>query len=229
MKNMLLFLLVALAAFASHAQDKKDLEFVVVKPKVVVAVWPRYDFLFQHAQTEVKIELKNADPDRTYRYELAGGEVEQRDSLWLLMPIVNRNVYLNIYEMNGTQENLVFSLPYQVKPEPKPFLGNVGSDSVLVDMLLIPGRLTARSEGVRGELPVSSFEAFYVLKGESRVVEVKGDRLPRDVRIELTQLPQGALITYSKIRVELWEGFGAYIASYRVTMDKMDSKSILGY
>lgn len=225
----LLLSLLSFLPLGLFGQQTKELEFVVVKPKVEIQLWPRYNFLFQNVQTEVKIVLKNKDPDRTYRYELAGGEIEQQDSLWLLMPIVDQEVYLNIYAQNGSQEKLVFSVPYLVKPEPKPYLGNAGSDTVLVDMLLIPGRLTARSDGIRGELPVTSFEAFYVLKGKSRKVEIEGDRLPRDVRKELTMLPAGSLITYTKIRVQLQEDFGAYISSFRVTMDKMSSKDVLGY
>jgi hypothetical protein len=226
--TFVIFFLLILSALNIFAQT---LEFNVVKSKVKLTTLPKYDFLFQHIAHPLTISV--SDSSRKFKYELAGGIINETDSGFYIIPEAMDIAVLNIYEIRKNKEELVYSLEYKVLNEPKIYLRGKPTDMVLTDVLLLSGKLEAISVNKNEQLKfdVVSFTVLYKEneKDTFKSLDVMGNSLPVITRKEISKLPNGSLIYYENIKVKLTEEIIRSVASFRVTMEKTESKDVLNF
>jgi len=229
-KIKILIVVLFLNSCALFSQADKKLEFHIVKPQVSINIEPAYSYLFQHISHPIKIEVE--DSLHTYIYKLAGGSISETDSGMFIIPETRGEVILNVFEVKAGNEILVFSKNYLVLPEPKAYLRRKPTDNVLEDMLLVSGVLKGVTTYNRKKytLPVKSFTVVYK-DGENRFksVAIVGNKIPVPTRKEITKLPNGSMIYFESIIIELMPRFEAQIQPYRVTMNITESKDITSY
>ena len=224
-KNILFFLLVGCTIL--NAQTNKELEFNVVKPKVEIALKPGYNFLYQNISHPIEIII--SDSINKYTYKLAGGSINKTDSGTFITPEAKGEAILNVYEVKNKKEILVGSKKFIVLPEPLPYIRNKPTDNFMSDILLLSGKLNAITtyNGKKILLVVKSFTVIYKGKENSfKSVNIVGDELTKEVCKEMVKLPDGSLIYFENIMIELMPGYNAMIQPYRVTMQTTNSKDV---
>jgi len=229
--NLLIFIIINLIYFNVEKSFAQTLEFNVVRPKVKIETTPKYDYLYQHIAHPIIITV--SDENRKFRFELAGGEINQTDSGMFLVPQANDIAVLNIYEQRKGNEELVFSLKYNVLKEPKAYLRNKPTDMALSDVLLLSGKLEAASKNKNEaiKLEVLSFTVIYkdIDKDAFKSVVVIGNSIPVATRKDMAKLPNGSMIYYENIKVKLNENITTLIAPYRVTMELTEGKGVTDF
>ena len=113
-----------------------------------------------------------------------------------------------------------------------PEIRNKPTDNFLAHLLLVSSPLKAVSSYKRKKVvvKVSSFVVNYRGEGGrfSKVI-VNGNMLPVDVRKDMAKGPDGSLVYYDDILVELIPGFFTKIKSYRITMQKLNPADVMEY
>jgi len=221
------FVFIAVTAFS---QNGKELEFNVVKPKVKIGVKPNYKFLFQNLSHPIQIII--SDTINNYVTKLAGGTINETDSGTFIIPEIDKEVILNVYELNEEKkETLIRSKKYHVLPEPEPYLRNKSTDNFLLEMLLVSGKLkgVTNYKGKKIISDVKSFTVVYRSKVGFKSVEVVGNNIPIVNREEISELPNGTLIYFEDIMIELIPGYETMIKPYRITMEVIDGRDVTKY
>jgi hypothetical protein len=214
----------------SIAQTDKELEFNVVKKKVEIGLKPGYRFLYQNIAHPIEIIIN--DSVNQYSYKLAGGSIMETDSGTFITPEAKGVAILNIYEIRKGKEILIRSKKFAVLPEPKPYLRNKPTDNFMVDVLLLSGKLKGITtlSGKKIAVEVKSFTVVYMGKNNNfKSVNIIGNELSKEVCKEMLKLPNGSLIYFEKIMIELIPGYNAMIQSYRVTMETTNSKDLTNF
>lgn len=213
-----------------HAQDSTGLVFKVVKPQLVVKVSPAYNCLYQNLPHPISITIE--DTANTYITRLEGGTINVTDSGTFLIPEAKKEAILCVYKVENGEETMVKSKKYLVLPELLPELRNKPTDNFLPDVLLVSSPLKAASTYNKKKVvvKVSSFVVNYRVEGGGfNEAIVKGDMLPVDVRKEMVKGPDGSLVYFSEVMVELTPGFFTEIQSYRITMQKLNPADVMRF
>ncbi|TXB66187.1 hypothetical protein FRY74_06335 [Vicingus serpentipes] len=209
----------------------QEYEFNVERPKVEITTSPSYGYLYQNISHPINITV--SDSNRNFRYELAGGEFLVTDTGSFLIPHAKNEANFNIYEQYKGTERLVYSINYVVFDEVKAYLRGKPSDVAMLDVLLLSGKLEAVSKAKNKLLTydVKSFTLIYKdLKSDGFIsLDVEGNSIPITTRKIMVNLPDGSLIYYENIKVELENSITATIAPYRVTMQTMNAKGVQSF
>jgi hypothetical protein len=213
-----------------YAQDSTNLVFKVVKPQLVVKVSPAYNCLYQNLPHPISITIE--DTTNTYVTRLAGGRVNVTDTGTFLIAETKAVAILCVYKVENGVEAMVKSKKYLVLPELLPEIRNKPTDNFLAHVLLLSSPLKAASSYKRKKVvvKVSSFVVDYRGEGgKFNKAIVTGDMLPIKVRKDMAKGPDGSLVYYSDIMVELIPGFVTQIQSYRITMQKLNPADVMQY
>ena len=213
-----------------RAQDSTNLVFKVVKPELRGKVTPVYNCLYQNLPHPISIFIE--DSINTYLTKLAGGSINVTDSGTFLIPQTKGEAILSVYKVENGVETMVKSKKYLVLPELLPEIRNKPTDNFLAHVLLVSSPLKAASSYKRKKVVVKvvSFSVNYRGEGgKFNEVNVVDDMLPIDIRKDMAKGPDGSLVYYSDIMVELIPGFITQIQSYRITMQKLNPADVMRF
>ncbi len=199
-----------LIAFSGVSQEHT---FNIKKESQTIYINTQYASLFRNALHPFRYTLSNQDT-AGYKLNLIGGEVIEKDSGLFLKPMAIPEVLLEIIDPEG---NVVYTKQYPVRPEPQAMIAGARTDSVLLDMILLTNRIYAKSANLK-PFRVKSFEVIY----GDRIRKLKGDKLKGQARIDISNLPEGSLIEFRNIIIEVFDALELEIAPYFVTMNRVN-------
>lgn len=198
----------------AHTQTIQTDTFTLKKPEITFHYTPKYPYLFRDLSHPFRITC--SDTLFEFTVELAGGTIitPQGDTNIYLTPIVANQVLLNIRKKQDS--TLLLTVPFKVIPEMRAYIQNTGSDSVLLDLLLLSGNIYGKSKSFKDNFKVQS----YLLTYGSTSRTVIGDKIPVEDRQKIMNMENGSLITFSNIQVLLANNRTLTLQPYRVSMQK---------
>lgn len=225
--NCVLIVLFAMASIV-NAQTDSVYVFKFKKKQIGCDISPKYNFLFQNVNHPIKLNTEIVD----YDLELFGGSVLQTDSGLFLKPIAPKEAIFKVATKQNNKDTVVFLKSYNVLPEPKAYLRNKPTDNAMQDILVLSAELKVYSfyKEKKIALPVKSFKLVYPTTSRSfESMDIKGSFIPVDLRKTLVDLPEGTMLYYENIMVELDKDFEVEIAPYRITFIKINPAEVIRF
>jgi len=221
--NILLILILILSRSFLLAQSKQ-LTFNVVKPKENIVIEPNYEFLLLKTNNPIKIIVE--DSSRIYKVLLDGGTAQETDSNnYLLKPERIENVVLRVFDVTNNIDREVYSLKYNVAPEPKLFLNNkIFKEEVVLNLdtnyFIDQLRVKTKFNNEIIEFKVLGFSIGTTSKGDYKECRQKGGELNAYSKKLIMENPKGTYY-FENIEIELIQSFKTKLNNYGIIKNKV--------